>query len=85
MTDLLDQAFKAVSVLPPDLQNDIARAMLCLARTGDEKLEKIDPAHLPDILESLAQAHRGDFATDRGIATVLNVKHAARERNYGDA
>jgi hypothetical protein len=42
-----------------------SRAMLTLA--GDEgELEEIDPAHLPDVLESLAQAKRREFATDAG-------------------
>ncbi len=29
--------------------------------------EEIDPAHLPDVLESLAQARRGEFATDAEV------------------
>jgi hypothetical protein len=35
---------------------------------GDEdKLEEIDPTHLADVLESLAQAKRRQFATDAEI------------------
>ena len=63
MTKLLDRALEAVRRLPADTQDEIARAMLTLA--GDQgEPEAIDPAHLPDVLESLAQAKRRQFATD---------------------
>jgi hypothetical protein len=66
MTRLLEKALEAVRQLPPDSQDEIARAMLTLA--GDEtKPEEIDPAHLPDVLESLAQAMRREFATDADV------------------
>jgi hypothetical protein len=66
MTKLLEKALEAVRQLPADSQNEIARAMLTLA--GDEgELEEIDPAHLPDVLESLAQARRREFATDANV------------------
>jgi len=66
MTKLLEQALEAVKRLPADAQNEIARAMLVLA--GDEgEPEAIDPAHLPDVLESLAQAKRRQFATDAEV------------------
>jgi hypothetical protein len=63
MTKLLDKALEAVRQLPPHSQDEIARAMLSLAGDAGE-LEDIDPAHLPDVLESLAQARRREFATD---------------------
>ena len=50
---LLDKALEAVLRLPPDSQDEIARAMLNLAG-GEGETEEIDPAHLPDVLESLA-------------------------------
>jgi hypothetical protein len=63
MTKLLDKAVETVRQLPPESQDEIARAMLTLA--GDEgEPEAIDPAHLPDVLASLAQAKRHQFATD---------------------
>jgi hypothetical protein len=66
MTKLLDQALEAVRRLPPDYQDEIARAMLSLA--GDQgDPEPIDPAHLADVLESLAQAKRREFATDAEV------------------
>jgi hypothetical protein len=33
----------------------------------DEDAEEIDPAHLADVLESLAQAKRREFATDAEV------------------
>ena len=66
MTKLLDQALEAVRRLPADTQDEIARAMLTWA--GDEgEPEAIDPAHLLDVLESLAQAKRRQFATDAQV------------------
>jgi hypothetical protein len=66
MTKLLEKALEAVRQLSPDSQDEIARAMLTLA--GDEgELEEIDPAHLPDVLESLAQAKRSEFASDAEV------------------
>jgi hypothetical protein len=66
MTKLLEKALEAVRQLPPDSQDQIARAMLTLAGDQDA-LEEIDPAHLPDVLESLAQAKRREFASDAEI------------------
>lgn len=67
MTKLLEKALEALRRLPPASQDEIARTILHLA-TGDEKeLEEIDPAHLPDVLESLAQAKRRQFASDAEV------------------
>jgi DNA-binding transcriptional regulator YdaS (Cro superfamily) len=66
MTKLLEQALQAVRRLPPENQDEIARAMLTLAGEEGEP-EPIDPAHLPDVLESLAQAKRRQFAADAEI------------------
>jgi hypothetical protein len=66
MTKLLERALEAVRRLPPDSQDEIARAMLSLAGNEGEP-EPIDPEHLPDVLESLAQAKRRQFATDAEV------------------
>ncbi len=63
MTKLLDRAVEAVRRLPSDSQDEIARAMLRLA-AGDDEPEPIDPAHLPAVLQGLAEAERRAFATD---------------------
>jgi hypothetical protein len=65
MTKLLERALTAVRRLPAEAQDEIARAMLALA--SDTDIEPIDPAHLPDVLESLAQAKRRQFATDTEV------------------
>jgi hypothetical protein len=70
MTKLLERALEAVRKLPPDSQDEIARAMLTL--TGNEaEPEDIDPAHLPAVLEGLAQTKRRQFATDAEIEAVF--------------
>ena len=66
MTKLLEKALEAVRRLPPDSQDEIALAMLTLSGHAGEP-EEIDPAHLPAVLEGLAQARRGQFATDAEI------------------
>ena len=66
MTKLLEQALEAVSRLSPESQDEIARAMLQLAAQEDEP-EAIDPAHLPAVLNGLAQAKRGEFANDAEV------------------
>ena len=66
MTKLLEHALEAVRRLPPDTQDEIARAMLQLA-AGDGEPEQIDAAHLPAVLEGLAQANRSQFANDAEV------------------
>jgi hypothetical protein len=65
MTKLMEKALEAVRRLPPDSQDEIARAMLTLV--GENEPEPIDAAHLSDVLESLAQAQRRRFATDAEV------------------
>ena len=66
MTKLLDQAMETVRRLPAGEQDDIARLILRLV-LDEETAEPIDPAHLPAVLEGLAQARRRDFAADADI------------------
>jgi hypothetical protein len=66
MTELLEKALDAVRRLSPEDQDVIARAMLALAGEEDEP-EAIDPEHLPDVLESLEQARRGEFASEEEV------------------
>jgi hypothetical protein len=66
MTKLLDKALEAVRRLPHDTQDEIARTMLELV--GNEgQPEAIDSAHLPAVLEGLAQAKRGEFASEAEV------------------
>jgi hypothetical protein len=71
MTKLLDQAFDTVRQLPPAHQDEIARAMLSLARSGEGEPEDIDPAHLTDVLEGLAQARQRRFAADAEVVAAF--------------
>jgi DNA-binding TFAR19-related protein (PDSD5 family) len=66
MTKLLERALEAVTRLSPDTQDEIARAMLRLAASDGEP-EEIDAAHLPAVLEGLAQAKRREFASDAEV------------------
>lgn len=70
MTKLLDQALEAVRRLPSDAQDEIARAMLELA-AGEAEPEDIDPEHLSAVLKGLAQARRGEFASDAEVEAAL--------------
>jgi hypothetical protein len=66
MTKLLEKALEAVRRLPPATQDEIARAILQLA-ANDGELEEIDAAHVPAVLEGLAQAKRRQFASDAEV------------------
>jgi Ca2+-binding EF-hand superfamily protein len=66
MTELLEEALRVARQLPANGQDEIARAMLALM-DNEADAEEINPAHLSDILESLAQAKRGDFATESEV------------------
>jgi len=74
MTTLLEKALEAVRRLPPDGQDAIARAMLNMAESEHEP-EEIDPAHLTDVLESLAEAKRREFATDAEVEAAFQHFH----------
>jgi hypothetical protein len=70
MTKLLQRALEAVSKLPADSQDEIARAMLSLAGNDGEP-EAVRPDDLPAVMEGLAQARRGEFATDEEVEAAL--------------
>ncbi len=60
MTKLLERAFEALGRMPPDTQDDIARALLGMADEGEP--EDIEPEHLAAIIDGVAQAERGEFS-----------------------
>jgi hypothetical protein len=66
MTKRLEKALEVVRRLPPDSQDEIARAILMLSGNEAEP-EEVDPAHLPALLAGLAQAERREFASDKEI------------------
>ncbi len=71
MNKLLDLALETVRRLPPVDRDAIARAMLCLAGNEDEAAEEIEPMHLSDVLEGVAQARRGEFALEAEVEAVF--------------
>jgi predicted transcriptional regulator len=73
MTRLLEQAMEAVSVLPDDLQDELARALLQLAGV-EQPPYQLTPEEEADIDASLAEAERGEFATDEEVRAMW-AKH----------
>jgi predicted transcriptional regulator len=73
MTRLLKQAVEAVSVLPEDVQDDLARMLLQLAGVEQPPYE-LTPEEGADIDASLAEAERGEFATDDEVRAMW-AKH----------
>jgi hypothetical protein len=66
MTSLMRKALEALERLPGERQDEIARAILNLAQR-DASPEQIDADDLAAVLEGLAQARRGDFASDAEV------------------
>ncbi len=73
MTRLLEQAVEAVSALPDEAQDDLARILLHLAGI-DQPVYELTPEEAADIDASLAEAERGEFATDGEVRAVW-AKH----------
>lgn len=73
MTDLLEKAVAAVRSLPASMQDDIARVILMLA-IEDRTLVPLTAEEEASLAESLAQASRGEFATDEQVRAVW-AKH----------
>lgn len=73
MTRLLDQAVAKVRVLPDAMQDELARVLLQLAGV-DQPPIPLTPEENAALDESLAQAERGEFATDEEIRA-LWAKH----------
>jgi hypothetical protein len=73
MTKLLDQALETVRTLPPDVQGDIARVVLQLARDDAASLP-LSPEEREAISVSKAAAARGESATDEQVRAIW-AKH----------
>lgn len=75
VTKLLEQAFEALGKMPSGVQDEIARALLGLA--DDAELDDVEPEHLPAVLDGMAQADRGEFASgDAGVAVRAAFRRA---------
>jgi predicted transcriptional regulator len=73
MTKLFEQAVEAISVLPDDLQDELAHALLQLAGV-DQPLVELTPEEEAAIEESIAQTDRGEFASEEEIRAIW-AKH----------
>lgn len=61
----IEDAITALRKLSPERQHELA-AYIC--HLASDEPEDIDPADLPSVLEGLAQAERGEFASDEQVA-----------------
>lgn len=73
MTELFKKAVEATERLPAALQDEIARAMLAMAEWDDSVVD-LSLEEEASMAESLAQAERGEFASDKEVAAVW-AKH----------
>jgi predicted transcriptional regulator len=69
MTKLFEQAVATVSALPDDVQDELARMLLEFA-AGERSPYELTPEEKTDIEASLAEAERGEFATDEEIRAI---------------
>lgn len=70
MTKLLDRAIEAAKQLSPEVQDEVAHAILYMIE-NDSEPEEIDPEHLAGVLEGLAQIERGELATEEEVEAAL--------------
>jgi predicted transcriptional regulator len=73
MTKLLEQAFEAASSLPPAMQDDMARVIMAMTG-GEPPVIQLTAEEEASFDESLAQAERGEFATDEQVRAIW-AKH----------
>jgi hypothetical protein len=69
MTKLLEQAVEAVRGLPPEVQDDLARILLQLVGK-DQPVVQLTADEEASLAESLAEAGRGEFATDEQVRAI---------------
>ncbi len=74
MTKLLDKAIATLQDLPERQQDEIARMLLSIAGQDTDHLV-LDDRELQSMSLSLAQATKGEFATDDALAAVWK-RHA---------
>jgi hypothetical protein len=73
MTKLLEQAVEIVRGLPPEIQDELARMLLQLAGE-DQPVLQLSAEESASFDKSLAQADRGEFATDEQVRAIW-AKH----------
>jgi hypothetical protein len=73
MTQLLEHAVETLRGLPPETQDDLARVLMQLAGE-DQPVIQLSAEEEALLEESLAQAERGEFATDEQVSAIW-AKH----------
>lgn len=69
MTKLLDRAIEQAKDLPADMQDEIA-GFLLRYMGKDEPVYQLTPEEESDIDEALAEAERGELATEEDVRAV---------------
>jgi len=66
MPSTIDQAIEALRNLSPARQEELADH-ICHLAADEREPEDIDPAHLPAVIQGLAQLNRGERATPEQV------------------
>jgi hypothetical protein len=74
MTRLLEQAIETISVLPDEVQDELARILLQFAGLDQPPIQ-LSPEEDADLAEADAEILRGEFATAEEMAAIW-AKHA---------
>jgi hypothetical protein len=69
MTKLLEKGIKAIKSLPPERQDMVGVLLLDIAES-DSREYVLTPEQLADLEVSIAEADRGEFATDEEVAAM---------------
>jgi hypothetical protein len=69
MTKLLEKGIEAVKALPPERQDMVGALLLDIAET-DSREYVLTPEQLADLELSIAQADRGEFASNEEVAAM---------------
>jgi predicted transcriptional regulator len=73
MTRLLEQAVATVSTFPDDVQDELAHMLLqCIG--AESPPYELTPEEAADVAASMAEAARGEFATDDEVRAMW-AKH----------
>ena len=69
MTKLLERAVETMRAMPPEIQDEFARMLLQFAGE-DQPVIQLTAEEEASFEESLAQADRGEFATDEQVRKI---------------
>jgi predicted transcriptional regulator len=70
MIKALEDAIEKVSKLPEDRQAYVAEVLEQITETVSDDVFVVPDDHLAGVLEGLAQADRGEFASDEDMAAL---------------